>query len=207
MGPRRSRAHALASPRVEVQRLADGLWRWTTRHPTLEDPVLGTEVGCVYAETNDAVVLIDPLVPVDVNERNRFPDALDRDVKRMQRPVAILLTCAWHRRSADELRERYRATDEPPRGVDAPPVADDEVVLWLPSHRAVVAGDALLGLGDLRRCPDEWLAERGGRELLVAVLEGLVELEPDFVLPSHGDPVVQDATRALAAAAAEPPFE
>jgi glyoxylase-like metal-dependent hydrolase (beta-lactamase superfamily II) len=192
---------------VEVQRLAEGLWRWTTRHPTLDDPSLGAEVGCVYAETGDAVALIDPLVPVDGDERERFLDALDRDVERRRRPVAILLTCAWHGRSADELRKRYAATDEWPRDVDARPVADDEVVFWLASHRAVVAGDALLGLGGLRRCPDEWLAERGGPEQLVAVLDGLVELEPEFVLPSHGEPVVQDATRALAAAAAEPPFE
>lgn len=192
---------------MEVQRLEDGLWRWTARHPTLDDPTLGSEVGCVYAETDEATVLIDPLVPADQDDRERFFEALDRDVERLERPVAILLTCSWHARSAAELRGRYATTDDRPQDVEERQVADDEVVFWLASRRAVVSGDALLGLGGLRRCPDEWLAERGGPERLVAVLEGLVELDPRYVLPSHGDPVVHDARSALASAIEAPPFE
>jgi len=191
---------------VEVQRLADGLWRWTSRHPTFEDQTLGTTVGSVYAETDDAVVLVDPLIPAEPDERRRFLRALDRDVDRLQRPVAILLTCEWHARSADELHERYATTDERPPDVMAHDVADDEVVFWLAPQRAVVAGDALLGVGGLRRCPDAWLAERGSPERLVTTLEQLVELEPQFALPSHGDPVVRDARTALVAALEGPPF-
>ena len=191
---------------MEVQRLAEGLWRWTARHPTLEDPTLGGEVGSVYAETADAVVLIDPLVPAEPDERERFFRALDADVERLQRPVAILLTCEWHGRSSDELRSRYTTTDRQPEGVVAHAVASDEVVFWLARHGAVVAGDALLGIGGLRRCPDEWLAERGGSERLAATLHELSELDVAFVLPSHGEPVLHDAKRALAAAASEPPF-
>jgi glyoxylase-like metal-dependent hydrolase (beta-lactamase superfamily II) len=192
---------------VEVQRLADGLWRWAARHPTFDDPTLGTDVGCVYVETEEAVVLIDPLVPGDDDERKRFLAALDRDVEQLGRPVTILLTCSWHARSADELRERYTTTDERPPAVVSHAVANDEVAYWLEPHRALVTGDALLGLGGLRRCPDAWLEDRGGSEKLVAALRGLVELEPVFVLPSHGDPVVEDATRALADAIEAPPFE
>jgi glyoxylase-like metal-dependent hydrolase (beta-lactamase superfamily II) len=191
---------------VEVQRLAEGLWRWTARHPTLEDPVLGTDVGSVYVETEDAVVLIDPLVPPEPEERDRFLWALDRDVARLDRPVAILLTCAWHGRSADELRERYATAAEQPREIVSYPIADDEDLFWLDAHRAVVAGDALLGLGALRRCPDEWLAQRGGSARLVTTLAELVELEPELVLPSHGEVVTRHATRALAAAI-DAPFE
>ena len=38
------------------------------------------EVGSVYYEADDAVVLIDPIVPSE--DRERFLDALDRDVER-----------------------------------------------------------------------------------------------------------------------------
>ena len=192
---------------MEVQRLADGLWRWTARHPTFDDPTLGTEVGCVYVETPQAVVLIDPLVPGDEAERTRFLDALDGDVEKLGRPVATLLTCSWHGRSVEELNERYATTDERPPEVTPHTVANDEVAYWLEPYRALVTGDALLGLGELRRCPDPWLEDRGGPEKLVAALRGLVALEPAFVLPSHGDPVVEDATRALAGAIEAPPFQ
>ena len=192
--------------RVEVQRLADGLWRWTARHPTFDDPTLGTEVGCVYAETDEAVVLIDPLVPADADERNRFLEALDRDVERLGRPVVILLTCSWHARSAEELHERYGTTHERPSDVESHAVANDEVAYWLAPYRALVTGDALLGLGGLRRCPDPWLEDRGGPEKLVAALRALVELGPAFVLPSHGDPV-EHAAQALADAIEAQPFE
>ncbi len=191
---------------MQVQQLAPGLWRWTARHPTFDDPALGTDVGCVYAETEDAVVLIDPLIPAEEGERDRFLRALDRDVERLHRPVVIVLTCAWHARSADELRERYGATEAQPPGVVSYPVAEDEVAFWLPRHRAVVAGDALLGIGELRRCPDGWVAERGGAEQLLSTLGAMVELDVELVLPSHGDPVVRDAKRALEAAIDGPPF-
>ena len=59
-------------------------------------------------------MLIDPLVPQD--ERDRFFEALDRDVERAGRPVAIALTCEWHGRSAAELRERYDADVWAPGG-------------------------------------------------------------------------------------------
>ena len=145
---------------MEVTRLDDGLWRWTTAHPEWQ-PGGGWEqdVGCVYWEAADAVVLVDPLVPTEEAERTRFLDALDRDVERLGRDVAVLVTCSWHRRSADELGERYGARilapgDGPlPAGVtavDAPTAS--EVVYWLAGAAAVVPGDVLLGT-DRRSAP------------------------------------------------------
>ena len=191
---------------MEVHELAPGLWRWTSRHPTFDDPALGTDVGSVYAETESALVLIDPLVPAEEDEREKFLRALDRDVERLRRPVAIVLTCAWHARSADDLRARYGATEDQPEDVAAYRAADDEVVFWLERHRAVVAGDALLGIGALRRCPADWVAERGGEEQLLSALRAIAALDVELVLPSHGDPVVRDAKRALTAAIDGPPF-
>ncbi len=74
---------------MEVTRLADGLWRWTALHPDWKPGDGGPdgweqEVSCVYLEAPDHVVLVDPLVPGD--ERDRFFEALDRDVERARRP-------------------------------------------------------------------------------------------------------------------------
>jgi hypothetical protein len=58
---------------VDVQALATGLWRWTGLHAAWKQ-----EVGSVYLEAEDTVVLIDPLVPPD--EPERFWRKLERDV-------------------------------------------------------------------------------------------------------------------------------
>src|ERR671934_2775062 len=94
---------------MRVAEICPGLWRWTAAHPAWRPgKAWPQEVGCVYAETPDAIVLIDPLVPAD--DEDRFWRALDRDrERRADLPVQIWLTCAWHRRSADEIAKRYRA--------------------------------------------------------------------------------------------------
>jgi glyoxylase-like metal-dependent hydrolase (beta-lactamase superfamily II) len=64
---------------MKVEMLAPGLWRWSAG-----------EMWCVYYEAPGAIVLIDPVVPED--EEERFWTALDRDVARLGLPVAIVLT-------------------------------------------------------------------------------------------------------------------
>jgi len=197
---------------VEVTRIEDGLWRWTTTHPEWSagadwDP----EVGCVYWETPEAVVLVDPLVPVDEPERDRFLDALDRDVELLARPVLVLLTCAWHARSSEELARRYggrvRHPGDPlPGGARAiaSPTAN-ELVFWLPAPRTVVPGDVLLGRDDgLSLCPEAWLESRGGIAQLVDDLVPLLGLPVSRVLTSHGPPVLTDGRDALARALTRP---
>ena len=74
---------------MEVRRLGPGLWRWTAEHPQWDHAEQwGPEVGSVYAELPDAVVLVDPLVPAD--EEESFWVELDRDVERTGRPVQRL---------------------------------------------------------------------------------------------------------------------
>ena len=193
---------------MEVTRLDDGLWRWTTAHPEWQ-PGGGWEqdVGCVYWEADGAVVLVDPLVPTEEAERTRFLDALDRDVERLDRDVAVLVTCSWHRRSADELGERYGGRiiapgdGQLPAGVtavDAPTAS--EVVYWLAGAAAVVPGDVLLGTeGGVRLCPSSWLG-RGRVSDLAAELRPLLELPVERVLTSHGPPVTSGGAAALARA-------
>lgn len=200
---------------MEVERLAEGLWRWTTRHPEWKQgDDWEPEVGCVYYEAPGAVVLIDPLVPVEPEERERFWRALDGDVARLGRPVAALLTVRWHERSAAKMVERYGGTawrrgDDPdalPRGVEAlPALSAEEVVFWLPEHGALVPGDVLLGDGKrgVRLCPADWLPAGRTLEGLGAELAPLLELPVELVLVSHGDPVLEGGREKLAAALAQ----
>jgi hypothetical protein len=189
---------------VRVQRIDAGLWRWTGDHPDwTREKDWPQAVGCVYAEVPDAIVLIDPLVPPE--DRERFIEALDRDVERVGRPVRIMLTVDWHARSSGELVDRYGATvgGARPAGVEAFPVEPvDETLWWLPAHGAIVAGDVLLGDGGggIRVCPDSWLEGRTTPEEIRAVLHPLLDLPVGRVLVSHGEPVIEGGRDALAAA-------
>lgn len=197
---------------MEVTRIDEGLWRWTTAHPDWKPgDDWDQEVGCVYWETADAVVLLDPLVPADRAERERFLASLDRDVERLGLPVAILLTCTWHARSAAELAQRYAGRVHDPSAVEMLPVevvavpapAAEEVVYWLPDARSVVPGDALVGSdAGLTLCPESWLDSRGGLDRLAGDLAPLLEFPVERVLTSHGLPVLDDGRAALARALA-----
>lgn len=191
-----------------MQRLGDGLWRWTAPHPEWKrEDDWDQDVGCVYAETREAVVLIDPLVPAG-DDRDRFWDALDRDVARLGRPVTVLLTCPWHERSADEVADRYGASrpapGEPlPAGVEGLPAPEVEETLFvLPEHRAVVAGDVLIGdgQGGVRLMPESWMEGRWTPDDARAQLRPLLERPIELVLVSHGAPVLAGGREALAAA-------
>lgn len=211
---------------MEVLELAPGLWRWTARHPgwtPAED--WEPEVGCVYWEAADAVVLVDPLVPPD--EGDRFWRALDGDVGRLRRPVRVLLTCARHARSAAEVAARYggelllpdvgetavtgarrlRLGEALPGGAVAVPAtpACEEVVYWLPGVRAAVPGDTILGdgAGGVRLCPAAWLRDGQTRADLAAALRPLVVLGVERLLVSHGQPVLAEAASTLERALAE----
>jgi glyoxylase-like metal-dependent hydrolase (beta-lactamase superfamily II) len=172
---------------MSVHRLADGLWRWTVPHPEWREGADWERyVGCVYCESPDAVVLIDPLVPAGGEDRERFWRALDRDVDRLGVPVIVALTCWWHERSAHEVTERYpgvavwsptadisgvdastvRVVDELSEvapGVVAYPLATPDLRVesfyWLANHRALVTGDILLGDASeqgVRVAPASW---------------------------------------------------
>lgn len=195
---------------MEVQRVDEGLWRWAAPHPEWKPGVdWEQDVGCVYWEAPDAVVLVDPLVPGEPSDREHFLASLDEDVERAGRPVAILLTCAWHARSSAALAERFDtwvmmpfAAVELPRGVEAVVArVAEEVVFWLPGARTVVPGDTLLGVNDgLQLCPESWLESRGSHADLRDELAPLLELPVERILTTHGSPVLEGGREALAQA-------
>ena len=181
---------------MDVRRLADGLWRWTASHPNAANwpdwgPPVPPEVGCVYYEAPDAVVLIDPLLPA--GEEEAFLAYLDRDVERLGLPVSILLTAAWHERSAAILRERYRADDRVPESVEVYPVEgapEEQLAYFIRPHQRARGG------GDLRRrrprrARARPVARRStDRAALDRSLRTIAELPVELVLVSHGEPVL-----------------
>jgi hypothetical protein len=191
--------------------LASGLWRWSAPHPDWKpNAVAGSsadwpqEVGCALVETDRTAVFIDAMAPGD---GAAFWSWADR--RCAGRRVLALTTIAFHRRSRDELVERYgaatsRARRNLPPGVSAIPISGaGETIFWLPEHRTLVVGDRIIGgeHGGLRICPDSWLeylpsgiAAADLRELL----RPLLELPVERVLVSHGAPVLADGHSALA---------
>lgn len=167
---------------MDVLRIREGLWRWTAPHPawTLEQGGPAgwqREVGCVYHETPDAIVLVDPLAPASGSpDGEKFWRALDGDVARWNLPVVVLIGNRYHGRSADAIRDRYGAAfgvtvlahaaarehvacaltgtfrhgETLPGGVLAIGLdgyEPSETVFHLPAGNALVVADALIGAG------------------------------------------------------------
>jgi glyoxylase-like metal-dependent hydrolase (beta-lactamase superfamily II) len=212
--------------RMDVAEIDAGLWRWTAYHEEWKETV-----GSVYCETGDGVVVIDPLVPRD--DEDRFWRALDRDVRRVGKQVHVLVTVFWHVRSTAALVDRYSArvwapstcraaverrsgvvTDvfrpgegSLPGGVESFRTARrTEVVFWIPPHRALVPGDVLLGddAGGVRMCPESWLPEKTGHRELAESLQPLLDLPVRRILVSHGEPVLENGRAKLAQALQRP---
>jgi glyoxylase-like metal-dependent hydrolase (beta-lactamase superfamily II) len=160
-------------------------------------------------DAGEKLVLFDPLSPPP--EIAGLADA---------RPVTVLLTCHWHQRSSEELIERlgvtvyapqamiddvraparpYRHGDTLPGGVEALGTGyPDEAVLWIPACGALVTGDVFLG-GErgFHVQPDSWLPEELTHDRLREALEPLLELPVELLLPTHGDPVLDEAKSVL----------
>ena len=166
---------------MKVSRIRDGLWRWVVPHPGWKPEFdrpdgWGCMVGSVYAEYDEAIVLIDPQLPVDAADEARFWKALDGDVERLGRPVLVLVGSVDHGRSANAVAVRYRAAgrtvrvvgdaqirdavscdldetfDEAPlpEGLEARPVpgmSPGERAFFLGPWDAVVFADAAIGAG------------------------------------------------------------
>lgn len=216
-----------------MDELAPGLHHWTTRHPEWHPGErsgdgFGVRVGSYAVVAGDDLLLVDPLLAEDDAATAERLDALARDARR----TSILITIGYHVRSAELLAARYDATVHGPRQVakrlDRAPFAPlepgtpgpagvvahaigrprrGETPLWLPSHRALAFGDALVTTpsGELRMwCQEQDTPERRAfyRERFAPTLEPLAEREPGHVLVTHGAPAIGDGARALRAAIA-----
>ena len=208
-----------------MQRLSEGLWRWTARHPEWHPGDFGAEVACFAAQAGDTTLLIDPLLPADPEPVLEVVDQVLGD------RLAILITIPYHVRSSEDLWRRYRERAETtihghracakrledesafreiepgeplPGGVTAHTIGKPrryEMPLHVPSHDALVFGDAV---AEWKGRLVVWSAdkvdakvERFYRERFNPTLEPLLELRAETVLVTHGDPVMGGGTEAL----------
>jgi glyoxylase-like metal-dependent hydrolase (beta-lactamase superfamily II) len=199
-----------------VQELQKGLWWWDAVHPewTPEDAATqewGPEVSSYAIDDGRRLLLIDPTTP---------PSPVD-DLAA-ERETVIVLTCPWHERDARTLAERFGAPvfspppdvpdddsiatqifvagDRLPIGVEAfPGMEPNDLVLWIESHRALVAGDTLIDRGQGFEFPTDWANKGVPAEQILKTLQPLLDLPVEFVLPTHGAPTDRAALgRALA---------
>jgi glyoxylase-like metal-dependent hydrolase (beta-lactamase superfamily II) len=201
-----------------VEELADGLWRWTARHAEWHPGEWGAEVASFALDVGDVLLLVDPLAPDE--------DLLDPLVSG---PVAILITIPYHTRSAEPLSERYGAKiyghpavakrlkearlepidGELPGGARAFRIPRRyETPIHLPSHQALVFGDALVTTpdGELRMWSTTPDRERWYRDTFAPTLQPLRDLQLERILVTHGEPVLRDGSAALEAALSAPPW-
>lgn len=189
-----------------MEELAPGLRRWTSRHEEWKE-----DVASLAVETDDGLVLIDPLNPP----------------AELLSPQHVLLTVPYHERSTRSVHAKHvwagqRAVRSlANRGIAVTDVASRdaalpggirafqtarpaEVAYWLPEQRSVVVGDVLLAAGarprptddPLRLCPERWLGQATHTDLRRS-LQPLLGLPLQRVLVSHGAPVLRAGKRAL----------
>ncbi len=190
-----------------------GVWHWEAQHPEWRPPGEWNheKVSSYAIDDGDRLLLFDPLaVPGEIEERAGG------------RETAIVLTSPWHVRDALGLAERlgvpvyvpppdrdpdpigghvFRAGDRLPVGVEAFPGREDpyDVVLYVESRRAVVAGDTLVDPGQGLEILVDWLPEGVTREQVAERLRPLLERRLEVVLATHGGPTDRAALeRALA---------
>jgi len=83
----------------------------------------------------------------------------------------------------------YSAGDRLPVGVEAfPGQKPNDMVLWIESQCAVVAGDTLVDFGDGLHINPRWLDPDVTREQVVEGLRPLLDLPVEHVLATHGGP-------------------
>jgi glyoxylase-like metal-dependent hydrolase (beta-lactamase superfamily II) len=184
-----------------VRELQTGLWHWEAAHPDWKPGEEWDQVVSSYAiDDGDRLLLFDPLAP---------PSEIDE--LAAERETAIVLTCPWHRRDAQGLAERLGAPlyvpppdegdpnpvegqvfsvgDRLPVGVEAfPGMEPNDLVLWVESRRAIVAGDTLIDRGQGLEFPTDWANKVVPPEQILEGLRPLLELPVEHVLATHGGP-------------------
>ena len=214
--------------------IADDLWRWSARHPEWHPGEFGKEVASFALRSDRDAILIDPLLPPDPGPVLELLDGIAEE------RLAILVSIPYHVRSSEELRNRYRDRaevtiwghracrkrleddagfhaiepgDELPAGASAHRIGRPrrfETPLHLPSHRALVFGDALVEVGGRLRVwsdrPVDGGVARFYRERFTPTLEPLLELDVERVLVTHGHPVLEDGRAKLRAALRAKPW-
>lgn len=187
---------------IGIHELEPGLWIWCARHPFWKD---GDDyqqvVTSTYVKSGGEKIVIDPLAPsldcINLWER------LDSDP-----PTMAVVTMPDHVRDIDLFALRYRLKpygprfffrDQIPNTELAPVTAEEEIPgkllplydargrvetpIFLPEHRTIVFGDALMEhKGELRVWDSPWHRHRE-----IPALSEMLKLQFDRVIVSHFD--------------------
>ena len=181
---------------------------WFARHPDWEaGENWPPEVPVVRFDTDDEVVLIDPLPP---------PDG---DFDPRGKHVRVLLTQGAHYRGTGEFVERHGAsvwtppraawrklsnpatTNKLPRGVEGIELDGEpqQVVFFIREHATLVTGDVLSGTGGRLHV----FVDEADPELLLPALDALAELPIEQVIIPHGDRIPENGAARIRAAVAD----
>jgi hypothetical protein len=222
----------------QPRQLAPGLWRWTARHPEWHPGEFGAEVGSYLLDAGEGdTLLVDPLLPPDaepaldligeqLGDRLSIVISVPYHVRSSEEirerfgkdtEIGIWGHPACRKRLDDETGFHDidpTARDQAiPAGVTAHAIGKPrrhETPLYLPSHSALVFGDAVAEVdGELRVWAEgrvDAKAERFYRERFNPTLEPLLELGFDRVLVTHGEPVMSDGRAQLKRALDAPPW-
>jgi glyoxylase-like metal-dependent hydrolase (beta-lactamase superfamily II) len=165
-------------------------------------------VSSYAIKTDKRLLLFDPLaVPIEIEELADDSEAVvvltcpwhERDarslVERLGAPVFTPAPdegspdVAWLVRGDRSNAHLYAAGDRLPVGIEAlPGRLPNDVVLWIESSRAVIAGDTLVDFGQGLEIAVEWVPEGVAREQVAEGLRPLLELPVEVVLATHGGP-------------------
>ena len=212
-----------------LDEFAAGLWRFTARRNGLPP----TMTAYVLRDGEDTI-LVDPLVGRESEPLLAALDEIVRGRVRIlvTTPFHVrgseLLWRRWrdrhevaifgHEYAATRLDDRsafrpLRGGETLDGGVRAHSIGRPrraEIPFELPAHRALAFGDTVLEVdGELRVWPRERELERRRawyEQRFLPTLEALTRLDVERVLVTHGEPVLRDGARELAASLARPPW-
>jgi hypothetical protein len=199
-----------------VRELRPGLWHWRSPHPEWSGEESWPELVSSYGiELGDDFVLFDPLSVPDQLRGRATAVVLtapyhERDARSLGLPVHTPPADTW-----EDWVEKFGVDPDRVRGMESDDLAwlragegeghfhapgawpfgmdayagreDNDLVLWVPSMQALVAGDSLSDFGNGL---DIWLGGRTHvtRDDIVQRLRPLLELPVELVLPAHGEP-------------------
>lgn len=199
-----------------MRELRPGVWHWQASHPDWNESQRWPELVSSYAiKVNGEFLLFDPCsVPETLRERATAVVLTapyhERDARALGLPVYTPPADTWH-----DWVEKFGVEPDRVRGMESDDLVwlrtsegeghfhdpgpwpfgitayagreDNDLVLWLPSIKAIVAGDSLADFGDGLDI------ELGGRKHItrdgvVQRLRPLLDLPVELVLPAHGEP-------------------
>jgi glyoxylase-like metal-dependent hydrolase (beta-lactamase superfamily II) len=196
-------------PATELRAVTRNLYGWSSFHPQWK-----TDFNSYALRTSEGVIFVDPLKP--------DPSVIEKLVA-FGEPIGILLTNAHHNRDADWFRKQYEIQvyahekakadcetsidvllmdgERLPGGVKAvhlPGSSEGEMAYYAKTSGGIVLiGDTLVnqnGKG-LTLLPDAYIEDK---KQMLKSLQKLLELDFKIATFAHGDPIVQDAKKAIA---------